>query len=60
MAARAALVRVDGAERLEQALAAATRATITIAVDGETAVGLARTQPALVAAARAAFADGRL
>ena len=60
MGRRAALVRVDTAERLEEALALATRATITVAVDGETAVGLARTRPELVAAARAAFADGRL
>ena len=60
MATRAVLARVADAAGLEEALAAATRATITIAVDAETAVGLLRGRPELVGAARAAFADGRL
>ena len=61
MAPRAVLVRVDAPARLEEALrAAAAGRAITIAVDAETAVGVARTRPELAAAARAAFADGRL
>src|SRR6185312_6219361 len=61
VAPRAVLVRVDAPARLEEALrAAAAGRAITIAVDAETAVGVARTRPELAAAARAAFADGRL
>jgi hypothetical protein len=57
---RCALWRVDSAARLEEALAWSARAPLTVAVDAESAVGLARTRPELVEAARAAFADGRL
>jgi hypothetical protein len=58
---RCVLVRVDSAERLAAAVAAATaRAPVTVAIDAESAVAIARTRPELVEAARAAFADGRL
>jgi hypothetical protein len=60
VATRAALVRVDAAPALEAALAQAKRAIITVAIDGETAVAIARTRPELVEAARAAFAENRL
>ena len=60
MSKRAALVRVDSAERLVEALALSARAPIGVAIDAETAVGIARTRPEVVVAARSAFAGGRL
>jgi hypothetical protein len=57
---RAALVRVDSAERLVEALALSARAPIGVAIDAESAVGIARTRPEVVVAARSAFAGGRL
>ena len=60
MSKRAALVRVDSAERLVEALALSARAPTGVAIDAETAVGIARTRPEVVVAARSAFAGGRL
>jgi hypothetical protein len=57
---RCVLVRIDSAERLAAALEQSARAAITVAIDAESAVGIARTRPQLVEAARAAFAEGRL
>jgi hypothetical protein len=59
----ALLVRgVDGAERLADVLALARRARVplTVALDAETAVGIARTRPELAEELRAAFAEGTL
>jgi hypothetical protein len=59
----ALLVRgVDGAERLAGVLALAGRAgvSLTLALDAETAVGVARTRPELAEELRAAFAEGKL
>ena len=60
MAKRSALVRVDSAERLAEALAKSARAPMGVAIDAETAVGIARTRPELAVAATSAFAGGRL
>jgi hypothetical protein len=61
---RAALLLrgADTAERLSAARALAERAgvTVTLAIDAETAAGVARAHPRLVSELRAAFADGRL
>ncbi|MGZ3428802.1 MAG: hypothetical protein ACXVCV_19245 [Polyangia bacterium] len=61
---RAALLLrgVDGAERLAGARALAARAgvPVTLAIDSETAVGIARTRPQLAEELRAAFAAGEL
>jgi hypothetical protein len=57
---RCALVRVDSAERLAEALELSAHAVITVAIDAECAVGIARTRPPLMEEARAAFAAGRL
>ncbi|MCU1280438.1 MAG: hypothetical protein JWM53_3984, partial [bacterium] len=59
----ALLVRgIAGAEGLAGALALAERTgvTVTLALDAETAVGVARTRPELAEELRAAFAEGAL
>lgn len=57
----AILVRgLDDAEQLDRAVTLAARAgvTVTLALDAETAVGVARTQPNVAERLRAAFAEG--